>query len=51
METQQASGGSMMALAIIIAIIILIFPFLVYWLAWFSVLMLFIGGLVAIMTK
>ena len=51
METQQASGGSMIILAIIIGIVILLFPFLVYWLAWFSVFMLFIGGLVALMSK
>ncbi|WP_157931948.1 hypothetical protein [Methanobacterium subterraneum] len=50
-ETQQASGGGMIAMAIIIGIIILIFPFLVYWLAWFSVFMLFIGGVVALMTQ
>jgi hypothetical protein len=50
-ETAQASGGSMMGLAVIIAIIILIFPVLVYWLAWFAVIILFIGGLVALMQK
>ncbi len=50
-ETQQASGGAMIGMAIIIGIIILIFPFLVYWLAWFSVFMLLIGGIVALMTQ
>ncbi len=45
MENTKASGGSMMALAVIIAIIILIFPFLVYWLAWFAVILMFLGGL------
>jgi hypothetical protein len=33
METQQTSSVSMMGPAVIIAIVILIFPFLVYWLA------------------
>lgn len=46
-ESKQASGISMMGLAVIIAIVILIFPFLVYWLAWFAVVILFIGGLIA----
>ena len=50
-ETQLASGGSMMGLAVIIAIVILIFPFLVYWLAWFAVVILFIGGLIAVMQQ
>jgi hypothetical protein len=49
METQKASGGAMIGTAIIIGIIILIFPFLVYWLAWFLVLVMFFGGLVALM--
>jgi hypothetical protein len=51
METQKASGGSMIVLAIIIGLIILVFPFLVYWLAWFAVFMLFIGGIVALLTQ
>ncbi len=50
-ETQLASGGSMMGLAVIIAIVIIIFPFLVYWLAWFAVVILFIGGLIAVMQQ
>jgi hypothetical protein len=50
-ETQLASGGSMMGLAVIIAIVIIIFPFLVYWLAWFAVVILFIGGLIAVLQQ
>ncbi len=50
-ETPLASGGSMMGLAVIIAIVIIIFPFLVYWLAWFAVVILFIGGLIAVMQQ
>lgn len=50
-ETQQASAGGMIGLAIIIAILILVFPLLVYWLAWFAVFMLFIGGLAALFTQ
>lgn len=51
MTTQQMSGGTMIALAIIIAILILVFPLLVYWLAWLSVLFLFIGGIIALITQ
>jgi hypothetical protein len=51
METQQMSGGAMIGLAIIIGIIILIFPLLVWWMAWFAVFMLFFGGLAALLTK
>jgi len=48
-ETQKASGGAMIGTAIIIGIIILVFPFLVYWLAWFLVFVMFFGGIVALM--
>ncbi|WP_286474122.1 hypothetical protein [Methanobacterium sp. CWC-01] len=50
-ETQQASAGGMIGLAIIIAILILVFPFLIYWLAWFAVFMLFFGGIAALFAK
>jgi hypothetical protein len=48
-ETQKASGGAMIGTAIIIGIIILVFPFLVYWLAWFLVFVMFFGGIIALM--
>jgi hypothetical protein len=51
METQQASGGAMIGTAIIIGIIILVFPLLVYWLAWFLVFVMLIGGIVALFTQ
>ena len=51
METTQASGGSMMAFAVIIGIFIWIFPGLVLWLAWLLVILTFIGGLVTFMQK
>lgn len=51
MATQQMSGGAMIGLAIIIAIIILIFPFLVYWIAWFAVISLFLTGLFTLLTQ
>jgi hypothetical protein len=45
------SGGAMIGLAIIIGLVILLFPFLVHWMAWFSVFMLFFGGVVALITQ
>jgi len=50
-ETQQASGGAMIGTAIIIGLILYIFPSLVLWLAWLLVILMFIGGLVTLMTK
>lgn len=50
-ETQQASGGAMIALAIIIGLLIWIFPLLVYWFAWLAVFMLLFGGIIALLTK
>jgi hypothetical protein len=50
-DTQTMSGGAMIGLAIIIGILIWIFPLLVYWFAWFAVLMLFFGGIAALFVK
>lgn len=50
-ETQQASGGAMILTAIIIGLIIWIFPFLVYWLAWFLVIVMFLGGVATLLTS
>jgi hypothetical protein len=51
METQQMSAGGMMGLAIILAIVLLLLPFLVLWIAWLAVILLFIGGLAALFTR
>jgi len=51
METQQMSAGGMMGLAIILGILLLLLPGLVLWLAWFAVILLFIGGLAALFVK
>jgi hypothetical protein len=51
METQQMSAGGMMGLAIILGILLLLLPGLVLWLAWFAVILLFIGGLAALFTR
>jgi len=50
-ETRQASGGGMIILAIILAILLALFPFLVIWLAWFAVIILFIGGIAALFAR
>jgi len=50
-ETRQASGGGMILLAIILAILLALFPFLVIWLAWFAVIILFIGGIAALFAR
>jgi hypothetical protein len=44
MESKN-NGLAMMGWAIIIAIIILIFPFLIYWFAWLAVISIFLLGL------
>jgi hypothetical protein len=51
METKQMSAGGMMGLAIILAIILLILPGLVLWIAWLAVILLFIGGVAALFTR
>lgn len=50
-EVQQVSGGAMIGWAIILGIILLLFPGLVIWFAWISVFMLLFGGLTALMVK
>ncbi|MGZ7120083.1 MAG: hypothetical protein ACXVH2_10250 [Methanobacterium sp.] len=50
-QTQQLSGGAMIAWAIILAIILLFIPGLVIIFAWISVIFLLLGGIVALMTQ
>jgi hypothetical protein len=51
METKQMSAGGMIGLAIIIGILIWLFPGLVVALAWFAVILLFLGGIAALFVK
>jgi hypothetical protein len=51
METKQMSAGGMMGLAIILAIVLLLFPVFVLWIAWFAVIILFLGGIAALFTR
>lgn len=48
-ETAQMSGGAMLVLGIIIAIIIVLLPAFIYIYAWLAAIFLIIGGLVTIM--
>jgi len=50
-ETTQMSAGGMIGLAIILAIVLLILPGLVLWIAWLAVILLFIGGLAALFMR
>ncbi len=50
-EVQQISGGAMIGWAIILAIILLLFPGLVIIFAWISVILMFLGGIGVMMAK
>ncbi|MGP8024408.1 MAG: hypothetical protein ACLQG5_04800 [Methanobacterium sp.] len=50
METPQLSGGAMLIIGIIIAIIIVVIPAFIYIYAWLAAIILIIGGLVTILT-
>ena len=50
METAQLSGGAMLVLGIIIAIVIVLIPAFIYIYAWIAAILLIIGGLVSLMT-
>ncbi|MGZ4893874.1 MAG: hypothetical protein ACXVIS_07380 [Halobacteriota archaeon] len=50
METKQLSAGGMIGLAIILGIILALFPVFVIWIAWLAVILLFIGGIAALFT-
>ncbi len=50
MENAQLSGGAMLVLGIIIAIVIVLIPAFIYIYAWIAAIILIIGGLVSLMT-
>jgi hypothetical protein len=50
MEIAQMSGGAMLVLGIILAIIIVLIPAFIYIYAWIAAILLIIGGLVSLMT-
>ena len=50
MQTTQLSGGAMLVLGIILAIIIVLIPAFIYIYAWIAAILLIIGGFVSLMT-
>ena len=50
MENVQLSGGAMLVLGIIIAIVIVLIPAFIYIYAWIAAILLIIGGIVSLMT-
>jgi len=50
-ETQQATGGSMVGLAIIFLIILLLFPAFALWLLYVAILVMLISGIVSLIMK
>ncbi len=51
MASGQMNGGAMIGLAIILAIILLVFPNFVLYLAWAGIIFLFLGGIVIWLTS
>jgi hypothetical protein len=49
METAQMSGGAMLVLGIIIAIVIIFIPAFIYIYAWIAAIILIIGGLATLL--
>lgn len=49
-QAQQLSGGAMLLLGIIVAIVILLLPAFIYIYAWLAAIFLIIGGIVSILT-
>ena len=50
MENAQLSGGTMLVLGIIIAIVIILIPAFIYIYAWIAAILLIIGGLISLLT-
>jgi hypothetical protein len=50
MENVQLSGGAMLVLGIIIAIVIVLIPAFIYIYAWIAAILLIIGGLISLLT-
>lgn len=50
MENAQMSGGAMLVLGIIIAIVIVLIPAFIYIYAWIAAIILIIGGLFSLLT-
>jgi hypothetical protein len=51
METVQMSGGAMLGLGVIIALVIVLIPAFIYIYAWLAAIFLIVGGLVTLLSK
>nr|WP_319374621.1 hypothetical protein [uncultured Methanobacterium sp.] len=49
-EKQQATGGSMVGFALIILILFLLFPVFTWYLVWFAIIVMLLGGIITMMT-
>ena len=47
-DKQQAAGGSMVGFALIILILFLLFPVFTWYLMWFAILVMLIGGILSL---
>jgi hypothetical protein len=50
-ETQQATGGSMVGMGLILLILFLLFPVFTWYLMWFAILFMLIGGIISLFVK
>jgi hypothetical protein len=50
MENAQLSGGAMLVLGIIIAIVIVLIPAFIYIYAWLAAILLIIGGIISLLS-
>jgi hypothetical protein len=50
MQNAQLSGGAMLVLGIIIAIVILVLPAFIYIYAWIAAILLIIGGIISLLS-
>jgi hypothetical protein len=50
-DQQQATGGSMVGVALILLILFLLFPVFTWYLLWIAIIVMLIGGIIALITK
>jgi hypothetical protein len=50
MENVQLSGGAMLVLGIVIAVVIVLIPAFIYIYAWIAAILLIIGGLISLVS-
>ena len=50
-ETQQATGGSMVGFALILLILFLLFPVFTWYLMWIAIIFMLIAGVASLFVK